>query len=74
MTTWVGDMLSTLKKTFILLVDQQIDTVTSDWNSLRDYCSETGKSGLVFLVETVIPYNGTMNDVVTSHRYFGEIK
>jgi hypothetical protein len=40
---------------------------------MRDYCSETGKQGEVFLVENVIPLGGSINNISTSTSFFGKI-
>ena len=66
-------MLSTSQRSFILVIDQEIDAVANDWNNMRDYCSETGKRGQVYEVRTHIPFGGNMEDVVTTKKYFGEI-
>lgn len=67
-------MLSTSSKAFILLIDNNIDAVTNSWDDMRDYCSETGKRGKVWLVNTKIPFGGNVDDVVTTKKLFGEIE
>lgn len=67
-------MLNSIYKSFVLLVDKKIDTTSQDWNSLRDYCSDTGKRGQVYVVENTIPFDGNISDIVTSTKYWGEIK
>lgn len=67
-------MLNSTYKSFILLIDNKIDTTSQDWNSLRDYCSDTGKRGKVYVVENNIPFDGDISDVVTSTKYWGEIE
>lgn len=66
-------MFSTTQKSFILVINQEIDAVANDWNNMRDYCSETGKRGQVYVVETNIPFGGNVVDIVTTKKYFGEI-
>jgi len=62
------------QRNFILLCNSQIEAVTADWNGMRDYCSETGKRGDVFVVETAIPFGGKMSEVSTQTKFFGEIE
>ncbi len=66
-------MRKTTNKVFLLLIDNGIDTIAADWNSLRDYCSETGKRGKVFVTNNSIPFGGTVEQITTSTEYFGEI-
>lgn len=66
-------MLSTKQRSFILVIDQEIDAVTNDWNNMRDYCSETGKRGQVYEVSVHIPFGGSMDEVITTKKYFGAI-
>jgi hypothetical protein len=66
-------MNSVTHKQFVLLINNQIDAVTQDWDNMRDYCSETGKRGQVFTVETKIPFGAAMSDISIVKRYFGEI-
>lgn len=67
-------MLNSVYKSFVLLVDNKIDTTSQDWNSLRDYCSDTGKRGQVYVIENTIPFDGDINSVITSTKYWGEIR
>jgi len=66
-------MLSTVKRNFILMQNDEIDTVAKDWNEMRDYCSETGKNGHVYVMETVIPFGGKLDEITSSTRFFGKI-
>ncbi len=66
-------MFSIGDRSFILVVDGEIDSTTKDWNDMRDYCSETGKRGEVFLLESKIPLGGSLNQIVTSTSFFGKI-
>ena len=67
-------MLSTTQKSFILVIDEQIEASASDWDAMRFYCSETGKSGKVFVVATKIPFGEDISKIVTTMEYFGEIR
>jgi hypothetical protein len=53
--------------------NDEIDTVAKDWNEMRDYCSETGKNGHVYVMETVIPFGGKLDEITSSTRFFGKI-
>jgi len=61
-------------KSFVLLINNKIDTTSQDWDKLRDYCSETGKRGQVYVVENTIPFDGNISDIVTTTKYWGEVK
>jgi hypothetical protein len=67
-------MLSTTKKFFMLVDNEGIDAVTNSWNDMRDYCSETGKTGKVYVVENKIPFGGKVEDITTVTNFFGDIK
>ena len=69
----VFDKLYTINRQFILMQENQIDSVAKDWNDMRDYCSETGKNGHVYIRETVIPFGGKLDEITTQTRYFGKI-
>jgi len=60
-------------RSFILVINNEIDAKTNDWNDMRDYCSETGKQGDVFLLESKIPLGGSVNNISTSTSFFGKI-
>jgi hypothetical protein len=66
-------MFNVSSRTFILVIDGEIDSTTKDWNDMRDYCSETGKQGDVFLLESKIPLGGSVNNISTSTSFFGKI-
>jgi hypothetical protein len=67
-------MLTTNTRSFVLLIDNKVDAVAKDWDNMRDYCSETGKRGQVFLVETKFPFSGDINSITTTKSFFGEIQ
>lgn len=66
-------MFTTCNKSFVLMINNQIDSVTRSWDDMRDYCSETGKRGKVFVIQTNIPFGGSIDDVKTSTAIFAEI-
>lgn len=67
-------MLTTTSKSFILLIDNQIEAVAKSWDDIRDYCSETGKRGTVYVIENVILFGGKMSDIVTTQKLWAEIE
>jgi hypothetical protein len=67
-------MLTTTQKSFILVNGDGIDSVAKSWNDMRDYCSETGKTGKVYVVENKIPFGGKVEDIKTVTNFFGDIK
>ena len=66
-------MLTTTKKTFILLMDNQIEAVTNSFEDMDNYCAETKKKGTVYVIESVIPFGGKMSDVITTQKLWAEI-
>jgi len=58
-----------------MLVDNSgIDAVANSWDDMRDYCSETGKTGKVYVLENRIPFGGKVEDIATVTNFFGDIK
>jgi hypothetical protein len=67
-------MRNLTEKTFILMINNEIDAIAKSWNDMRDYCSETGKRGEVHLLESVIPLGGNLGGIKTDIKFFGKIE
>ncbi len=67
-------MRNLTEKTFILTINGEIEAITRDWNDMRDYCSETGKRGDVYVLENVIPLGGKIENISPAQvKFFGSI-
>lgn len=67
-------MKTVSNRTFVLTINDEIDAYAKSWNDMRDYCSETGKRGTVFLIKNSIPFGGSVANIQSNIEYFGEIK
>jgi hypothetical protein len=67
-------MRNLTEKTFILMMNGQIEAIAKSWNDIRDYCSETGKRGDAYVLESVIPLGGNLGGVKTDIKFFGKIE
>jgi hypothetical protein len=67
-------MRNLTEKTFILTINNEIDAIAKSWDDMRDYCSETGKRGDVYVLENMIPLGGKIENISPAQvKFFGSI-
>ena len=67
-------MLTTTAKSFILLMNDRIEAVTTSFEDMKIYCAETKKKGTVYVIESVIPFGGKISDIVTTQKIWAAIE